>query len=74
VCDAPEPSDVKYENAEAGALERTLRRAATAALQYLSLALGFALVSVASAARVSGDALAGIDRGQCTASCSYSVH
>jgi hypothetical protein len=50
ISDAPEPSDVKYENIEAGAPSRAARRALTSALQYLSLAAGFVLVSMASGA------------------------
>ena len=71
VTDAPEPSDVKFENAEHGAPSRAARRLATAALQYLSLAAGFVLISMASATRFNEGALLGVDRANCDASCDY---
>lgn len=73
VCDAPEPSDVKYENIEHGSLDRGWRRLVTSALQYLSLAVGFVLISMASAMRVNQEGIAGVDRGSCNASCDYKV-
>ncbi|KAI8470399.1 MAG: hypothetical protein J3K34DRAFT_510286 [Monoraphidium minutum] len=63
VSDAPEPSDVKYENIEHGTADRAARRLLTASLQYLSLAAGFALVSMASAMRFNQAGIAGDSSG-----------
>jgi hypothetical protein len=73
ISDAPEPSDVKYENIEHGAAARGARRVLTAALQYASLAVGFALISAASAMRFNQAGILGVDRGACNRSCDFKV-
>ncbi|GBF89796.1 hypothetical protein Rsub_02966 [Raphidocelis subcapitata] len=71
ISDAPEPSDVKYENVEHGAASRAARRALTATLQYASLAVGFALISAASAMRFNQAGILGVDRAACNRRCDY---
>ena len=73
ISDAPEPSDVKYENIEHGTADRAARRLLTSALQYLGLAVGFVLVSMATAMRFNQAAIAGVSRRTCNASCDYKV-
>lgn len=51
VTGAPEPSDVQYENMEHGGFDRFLRAALVAACSYSALAVGFVLISLASAMR-----------------------
>lgn len=48
---APEPSDVQYENMEHGGVNRFLRAALVAACSYSALAVGFVLISLATAMR-----------------------
>jgi hypothetical protein len=73
VQDAPEPTDVKFENIEHGVPSRAARRVLTSALQYLGLAVGFVLISMASAMRFNQAAIAGVDRRGCNAACDYKV-
>jgi hypothetical protein len=51
VTGAPEPSDVQYENMEHGGVDRFLRAALVAACSYSALAVGFVLISLATAMR-----------------------
>lgn len=73
ITEAPEPSDVKFENMEHGAWERAGRAALVSVTSYAALALGFLLISAASAAQVNLARSAGINTAACAAGCRLSV-
>lgn len=52
ITDAPEPSDVQYENIEHSTFERFIRAFLVSCCSYTCLAAGFALISLASAMRL----------------------
>lgn len=73
VTDAPEPSDVKYENIEYSFANRLLRGAATGLVKYTSLAFGFFLISLASAMRFNLTTVNDYSATACQANCVYKV-
>jgi hypothetical protein len=54
-------------------VDRAARRLLTSFLQYLSLAAGFVLISMASAMRFNQAEIAGVDTARCSAECDYMV-
>lgn len=50
--EAPEPSDVQYENMEHGAWDRFGRTLVTLVCSYTALGLGFFLMSLTTASRI----------------------
>jgi hypothetical protein len=50
--EAPEPSDVQYENMEHGAWDRFGRTLVTLVCSYTALGLGFFLISLTTASRI----------------------
>ncbi|WIA18083.1 hypothetical protein OEZ85_009564 [Tetradesmus obliquus] len=69
VTGAPEPSDVQYENMEHGGFDRFLRAALVAACSYSALAVGFVLISLASAMRYNLPQVAGLSSSSCGEGC-----
>jgi hypothetical protein len=69
---APEPSDINYENIEFGKVERSAREALVGVGKYSALMAGFALISFASALRYIF-MMAPIDEQSCDRSCAYKV-
>lgn len=72
ISEAPEPSDVQYENMEHGAWDRFGRTLLTLVCSYTALALGFFLISLTTASRIQVARTAGIDTNDC-ASCRLTV-
>eukprot|EP00775_Hariotina_reticulata_P002590 gene2590-2892_t len=66
---APEPSDIKYEHIEHGSFDRFCRAALVASCSYAAFAVGFILISLASAMRFNLARIAGVDTEACDASC-----
>ncbi|KAF8062000.1 Pigl [Scenedesmus sp. PABB004] len=73
ISDAPEPSDVQFENMEHGACSRAARAGLGACAAYSCLAAGFAAISLASATRFNFGKAAGVSAAQCAASCRLTV-
>jgi hypothetical protein len=67
---APEPSDIKYEHIEHGSFDRFCRAALVASCSYAAIAVGFILISLASAMRFNLARIAGVDTAACNANCS----
>lgn len=65
ITESPEPSDVQYENMEHGSWDRAGRMLLTACCSYIALALGFFLISLATASRINVDRMIGIDTNNC---------
>ncbi len=71
--DAPEPSDVKYENIEYGIYRQALRGSLVAFLTYMSLGAGFVLISMASALSFNLAPITNVNVKECLQTCNYTV-
>lgn len=61
IMEAPEPSDVQYENMEHGGTDRAGRTTITLICSYTALVLGFFLISLATASQINVARTAGIN-------------